>query len=149
TLTKGDVGSADAGGGAIETQGDVVIEECILGPDNKCNYGGAVLNSGSGTAEIKRCEIYDNEADWGGEIYNYFSGTMNITDSHIHGNSVIAASNGGGIINMNQMTIDHCLIIENTAAYGGGISVYNANAQLTISDSTIRSNAASSGGGGI
>lgn len=148
TLSKGDVGTEDSGGGAIHNDGSLTVEECILGPDNKSNYGGAILNF-AGTAELKRCAVVDNQADWGGGLYNYIYGTMNVYDSEIRGNNVILASNGGGIINFNTMLIDRCVIRNNSAAHGGGVSNLATPSNLTIKDSNVSSNTAWVYGGGF
>lgn len=125
TLTKGDVGTADVGGGAVEVLGNADIEDCIIGPDNKSNYGGGVVNAGSGTVNILRCDIKSNEADWGGGVYNYQSGTMNLTNTRVANNKAITNGGGlyyaGGVYNANIMTIDHCCIVSNQALYGGGV----------------------------
>lgn len=153
TLTKGDVGTADVGGGAVEVFGtaNADIEDCRLGPSNKSNYGGAVVNAGSGTVNIVRCDIYDNEADWGGGVYNYQSGTMNLTNTRVANNKAITNGGGwyyaGGVYNANIMTIDHCCIVNNQAQYGGGVVSNRVQAQTTIKRSIISKNIAQEGGG--
>jgi hypothetical protein len=97
------------GGGAVEVFGNAVIEDCCLGPGNKSNYGGALVNAGNGTVTIRRSDIFGNEADWGGGIYNYMNARTDVYDSRIAENKAIANFGGlyyaGGIYNANIMTI--------------------------------------------
>jgi CSLREA domain-containing protein len=56
-------------------------------------------------------------------------------------------SYGGGILNLNSLTITNSDISNNSADTGGG--VYNLTAALTVTNSTFSGNSAPSGGGGI
>lgn len=151
TLREGDVGTWDVGGGAIEVFGNAVIEDCHLGPNNKSNYSGALVNAGSGTVTVRRCDIFENEADWGGGIYNYQNATTNVYDSRIADNlSINNFGNGyyaGGIYNANIMAIDHCCITGNEAYKGGGVMSNRVQAQTTITKSIISGNSAYEGAG--
>jgi hypothetical protein len=85
-------------------------------------YGGGLYNNG-GTVTIADCAINGNSADLGGGIYTY-NGTLAISDS----------------------TLD-----DNAAAYGGGLynNSYNAMSLVTITDTAISGNSATSSGGGL
>ncbi|MDX2139180.1 MAG: right-handed parallel beta-helix repeat-containing protein [Chloroflexota bacterium] len=146
TLSKGNVGVQDVGGGAVEVLGTAVIEDCRLGPDNKSNYGGAIVNDG--TVTIRRCDIFNNQADWGGGIYNYNQGVMRIYDSRIASNTNDGGLYyAGGVYNSNDLVIDHCCIVDNTANVGGGVMSNRATAQTTIRRSIISRNNAYEGAG--
>jgi hypothetical protein len=147
-IEKGDVGSADTGGGAIRSLGSVTIRNCRLGPDNKSNYGGA-LDNGGGTAVIENCDIFENDADWGGGFINGDNGSMTITNSRFAGNSSSQSwAVGGGIANFGNLTVTHCCFIGNTAATGGAVASYN-NGNANISKSIMRLNDAWRAGGAI
>lgn len=116
-IEKGDVGSADTGGGAILNMGNLTVENCQLGPENKSNYGGAILNLDS-TATIENCDIFGNEADWGGGLYNGFAtAQMTLTNCRIAENKSLASWGvGGGVANMGgTLTMDHCSVFGNQA----------------------------------
>lgn len=143
-IEKGDVGSADTGGGAVSNMGTLTVENCRLGPENKSNYGGAILNL-DGTATIENCDIFGNEADWGGGLYNGFnSATMTVRDTRIAGNKSLASWGvGGGVANMSAtLTMEHCSVFGNQAFRGGGISSYGSNGAV-VQNSIIRKNSGS------
>ena len=146
-LEKGDVGTVDTGGGAILSQGVLTATHCRFGPDNKSNYGGAILNL-NGTAILENCDIFGNEADWGGGLYNGFSpAVMTVTNCRVAENrSVESWAVGGGIANMDgTLTVTGSAISDNSAATGGGIACYGIG-QATLQTAIVRSNHAGRGG---
>jgi hypothetical protein len=149
TLSKGNVGTQDIGGGAVEVFGTGLFEDCRFGPDNKSNYGGAIVNGG--TTTIERCDIFKNEADWGGGVYNADGGTMKIYNTLIANNKAITNSGvlyyAGGVYNSNNLLIDHCCILGNQANRGGGVMSNRVVAQTTIKRSIISNNDAQEGAG--
>jgi hypothetical protein len=149
TLSKGNVGTQDIGGGAVEVFGTGLFEDCRFGPDNKSNYGGAIVNGG--TTTIERCDICNNEADWGGGVYNADGGTMKIYNTLIANNKAITNSGvpyyAGGVYNSNNLLIDHCCIMGNKARWGGGVMSNRVLAQTTIKRSIISNNDAQEGAG--
>ena len=54
--------------------------------------------------------------------------------------------NGGGIINEGTLTLDHCLIADNSATAGGGIVNFGT---INLFQSVVSNNTASASGGGI
>lgn len=144
-IEYGDVGTVDTGGGAILNQGALIVRHCKLGPNNKSNYGGAILNL-EGTTTLENCDIFDNEADWGGALYNGFANaSMTITNSRIAGNKSIESWGvGGGIANMSGILTVNCCIIDNQANLGGGIAAYGSGG-ATVEKSIVRKNSAASG----
>jgi len=146
-LEKGDVGTVDTGGGAILSQGVLTATHCRFGPDNKSNYGGAILNL-NGTAILENCDIFGNEADWGGGLYNGFSpAVMTVINCRVAENrSVESWAVGGGIANMDgTLTVTGSAISDNSAATGGGIACYGIG-QVTLQTAIVRSNHAGRGG---
>jgi hypothetical protein len=72
-----------------------------------------------------------------------FYGTVNLTDSTVTDNT---AQIGGGIANGGVLTVSESTISDNSASSsGGGIS--NFNGTVTVTDSTISGNSAAFGGG--
>jgi hypothetical protein len=104
------------------------------------------------TAAIRRLTITGGSASDssqnGGGLYNN-GGTVTIDGCAINGNS---AALGGGLYDYNAtLAITATTIDDNTAAYGGGLynNSYNATSLVTITDTTIGGNSATSSGGGL
>ncbi len=84
----------------------------------------------------------------GGGLFN--QGTTTLTGCTIVGNrsaSPIGFTGGAGVANRNNLTLDHCLIRENTAAGDGGGLLNFGIAELV--DCTVSGNSAAVHGGGI
>lgn len=111
-------------------------------------FGGGIYNQGSGT--IASTTFSNNSARVGGGGVAIKYGTVTITGCTLTGNS---AAQGGAIYGntgVGSLTIAGCTISGNSADIGGGIwSAYASKAPLTIKDSTITSNSATSKGGGL
>jgi hypothetical protein len=148
-LTNGDVGIIDTGGGAINNDGILNVYNCRF-TANKSNYGGAILNL-KGQANIFNCDIYQNEADCGGGLYNYLVSNncvMTVKDSRIASNLANESwAQGGGIMNFGTLTLEHCMVTQNSASNAGGIGNWDAAGQVTIKKSHITFNNAGNGGG--
>jgi hypothetical protein len=82
----------------------------------------------------------------GGGLANVGSGHLNLIDTTVSGNS---AFNGGGIYNIDLLTIVGSTVENNTASNGGG-GIFNGDGGLiTISVSAVINNTAVVDGGGI
>ncbi|NLE36872.1 MAG: cadherin-like domain-containing protein, partial [Pirellulaceae bacterium] len=107
---------------------------------------GLSLVSEIGSASVINSTIVANQ--WSG-IALAVSGTVSLTGSTIAGNS----ANYGGGINVGSGTLDiaNCTISGNSAGQGGGINVHGggSSAQVSITNSTITANSATSTGGGV
>lgn len=137
TLTGGqtDVNSNERdGGGVAFTCGDDLV----------CNW------------TVRNTTITDNHAYGGGGIDYYCAyhgnGTLLVQASVISNNS--AVSQGGGLVYSSDeesgpcsLAIRHSIIEGNQAVDGGGVRIYRP--RVTISDSTIRNNRATTVGGGL
>jgi hypothetical protein len=110
-------------GGGISNQGTMTLTNVRVS-GNSANGGGSggIL-------------IFSHPADLGGGIYN--SGTLTVADSTIESN--IAGSSGGGIFNAigGKVRISNSTISKNTASTGGGIPNVD---ELTVTNSTIGQN---------
>jgi CSLREA domain-containing protein len=106
--------------------------------------------TGSITVNISGLSIVNGVAALGGGINNYRA-NLKITGCTLSGNF---ADDGGGIYNVggNNLNITGCTFSGNSALLGGGI--YNeqpigSQVNLTLTNSTLSNNTASSAGGGI
>ena len=126
--------------------------------NGKADSGGGIYHNG--TLKVTDCTISDNTvAYWGGGIYSsgdFFSSAMlTVTNSTISNNSTTGstASNlgGGGIYGSGEnstLTVTNSEIIGNTASScGGGILCDYEDYILTVEGCTISNNTASIGGG--
>ena len=145
TLTGGDHPQE---GGAIQSQEDVVISNCVIIGNAADDGGGIFMDSGDMT--MTNCTVMGNvAADDGGGIF-VDDDTSIITASVIQGNT--AGDSGGGIVNFQLVEVMSTTVSGNTADFGGGIfnRTLLANPDhIQINNSTISGNTATVGGGGI
>ena len=131
---------------------DMTIENGVA-----ANNGGGIDNSG--TLTLSNIAFTGNVATQGGGLANEAGATLTVTDSTFNYN--IATKVGGGLINMGVATVLHDNVTGNVAVTGAGIAnllsgtlissggaIVAAPANLTITDSTIASNSATTGNGG-
>ncbi|HYW71219.1 MAG TPA: right-handed parallel beta-helix repeat-containing protein, partial [Pyrinomonadaceae bacterium] len=87
-----------------------------------------------------------------GRVFNIGSGTVTISGLTITqglANASVAPANaGGGIYNAGNLTLDSCVITNNTSDFAGGGIYNNTGGALTITNSTISGNSANGAGGG-
>ncbi len=146
-------------GGAINTWGILVAEECeFLG--NSGSSGGAIHVQGGGTAivsnssfennegsdggamsihgiaTISRCTFTDNEASvrGGAMVVSSASGTGQVVISHSTLINNQSQNKGGAIHTENNLRLESCSVIENTASVqGGGIYVFSGTVEMNNS----------------
>ncbi len=86
------------------------------------------------------------DADGNSRVFNFSGGTNTLDGLTITGGN---ASNGGGIHSSGSaLTVSNSTISGNSATSNGG-GVYNINGTLNVSNSTISGNSASNTGGGV
>jgi len=148
-------------GGAISSEGTLVINNCILENNLSLGFGGAILNSELGIMEINTSIIRMNSAQTGGGIASI--GTLTCTDTDISQNTAMM---GCGLLNLSgTATLYNCTVngnhlpLEGTRSkvsyymYGGGIvnvsdpMATNPVGLLELYDCTIKDNLAYYGGG--
>jgi hypothetical protein len=130
-----------------------------IGPGVKAFFSGFSIQDGygpTGTAEQAGTGIYSegelhlagmrvsNNEGYDGAVFNANPGTLEIDSSLIQSNVFLRF---GGIVTNGPITITRSTISDNDAVIGGGI--YQFGGSMTIKDSTINGNFASSTGGGI
>ena len=117
------------GGGIYNQGGDLTLTECSIENNqvqadiitgNGVSSGGGIYNSG-GNLTFSKCSISNNTADLGGGIYTT-------------GNSNLALS------------FDHCTLAKNSA-HGNGGAIFNSNSSLALTNCSLSTNYANSGGG--
>ena len=135
TMTGGD---ATANGGAIWSDGDIVVTDSRI-TGNHADGDGGGLWADSGPITVTRSTVSGNTAGGnGGGIYEYDSGPVTVVESTISGNS--AGALGGGIYAYDDVEMHNSTVTGNTAGDGGGglfLEAYELSGTfLTISGNT-------------
>ncbi|WP_395736869.1 beta strand repeat-containing protein [Prosthecobacter sp.] len=108
------------------------------------NSGGAILNSGTLTAE--RCTFTGNQVlNAGAGIHNQ-GGTLTVTQCTFSNNT---APGGGGAVSTFvavQATLTHCTLSGNSGSFGGG-GLYNFNGPLKLTNCIVAGNTSSGNSG--
>ncbi len=138
----------------------ISVQSCKFLNNTDIKQGGGLFlyTYGITTATIDKCYFKGNTSPMGGGLWamGETGGTCNITNTTFDAN--ISSGAGGGIAtiaNTGQtfnLTITNSTLAFNQAngvGAGGGGGLFNANATVTISSSTIAKNATNSFGGGI
>lgn len=112
--------------------------------------GGGVYLANGANAVINQSKILNNTAVNGAGIYSQFSTNLTVDDSQISFNVADNFFGGGiftdGILTVRDTTIDHNMSIGSN---GGGGAIFNGSGLVTISNSTLSHNHASTEGGAI
>ena len=127
----------------IASGGNLSISGVTVSGAKTSGNGGAFNNAG--TLNVYNSTLSGNTAtasNGGGAIYS--NGTLNVYNSTLSSNT---ATNGGGIFNSSTVNVSNSDISGNTAGGGGGI--WNQGNNLTVSNSTLSGNSATSGGGAL
>jgi hypothetical protein len=177
TISGGSTGGLVLNGGAIDTNGVVILSNCVFSDNTSPIGGGAIFVNDQGSATINGTVFSQNAAtggynSQGGAILN--NGTLTITNSTFENNTAVGrrgdstTSNtglpaGGGAIystgSASTVTISGSTFTQNTAKGGDGVlsspggsaaggAVDAPSGTVTISDSTFSANSATAGAGG-
>jgi hypothetical protein len=173
TLLNGSAGGW--GGGAIHTQGALVLNGVTV-ENNSSTIGGG-LYVGSGTASINNSLLQGNSAERGGGLY-VAGGTVSLHNDTLSANSCVGygpAGDGvgggvavfGGTVTMTNVTLSANTAVSGAglagragtytqpngsnggpgaSAYGGGIAVFGGT--VTLNNDTVTGNLAQGGRGG-
>jgi uncharacterized membrane protein len=156
TLTNGDAsglgggpGGGDAGGGIYNDADTLVVTRTVI-VGNQASFGGGLYNAAGtlilgGLEAMDAVDITNNAATYGGGMY-VGGGSPWVVGVNFEQN---AAIQGGALYNAGSSTVvSRTTFYSNTANTGGG--VYNTGgAQLTVQQSVVLSNTASTSGGGL
>ncbi len=134
--------SSDVHAGGIWNEGSMEIRDSAMDGNTAADAGGAVHNLG--TLVIGKSILSANSAGQGGALYNTESGTATIED----GTRVTSgtASDGGGLFNLGDLTVEASEVSGNWGTFGGGLFNWTGG-MLTVSNSLIANNSANEGGG--
>ena len=139
----------DNSGGGISASNLEIIDSTVSG--NTSSSGGVAGISVDGNSVIRNSTISNNvnsnSGYYSGGVSN--GGNLEIIQSTITGNS---AESAGGITNTDygNLTIVQSIVSDNTASSGSGGGINNNTfSDLEIIDSTISGNTAATNGGGI
>ncbi|MEB3261073.1 MAG: choice-of-anchor Q domain-containing protein [Cyanobacteriota bacterium] len=130
----------------VRSGGRLVLENLAITGGAPAGAGGGIRVATSALLYTSNVDISDNNADGsGGGIYS--QGLVYLTNGTVVSRNVVGglSPSGGGIENAGTMVVRDTTIADNQGGdFGGGI--YN-DSRLTLVNSTIRGNAASTGGG--
>ncbi len=147
TISHGAAQSRGSGGegGGILNSGTLTVSTITLS-GNSANQGGGILNGG--TLTISNSTLSGNSAfDGGGISNNETYAKLTVIGSILSGNTVTGSSgDGGGIENYGTLTVSSSTLSANSALHGGGIWNFGT---ATVSGSTLASNTVGYAGGGI
>jgi len=146
TVTGGYI--AGNGGGLNNSESLTLSEVTVEG--NRAVYidhcgGGGIFNTGD--LRIIKSTVSDNSVDYGGGgIINY--GTLHIAESTISNNRVVLNGSyaGGGLADNGESYIINSIFEGNTSLLDGG-AILSRGSTLTVVNSVIVGNSASTGGG--
>lgn len=148
--------SDDGKGGAIFNQdGTVTVSSAVFTLNRSHGDAGVIYSDGDGTLTITRSTFSRNRADGnGGVLYNNDFSQLTIDEVTFSNN--VAVGDGGAIYNNSEfssgstlsLTIDDSTFNDNSADRGGAI--FNTEfGGLTLTNSTLSANLATSSGGGL
>lgn len=126
TLANGKGETAGPTAGLVVDQGsDVTLSDATVRDNDSNQFGGGIQNWGNLT--LRRVEVTGNTLPQG------FGGQT---------------AQGGGIFNAGILELDRCLVYDNFAGKGGGISNVNEG-RVDLINSTVSGNRCNGAGGGI
>lgn len=135
--------AASFAGGGIGNLGALTLIESVVRGNTSGLHGGGIANDG--TLTLRNSAVRGNTGGFGGGICN--GGTLTLDHSVVSGNAGLGEG-GGGIANEphGTATLTDSAVKHNTATAGGGI--LNVG-RLRLTDSAVMDNTATNDGGGI
>jgi CSLREA domain-containing protein len=131
-------------GGGIYNNGVLALTNCVLHHNTSSISGGGIYSNGPTT--LTGTTLRDNKAN-GGSGGGYFGiGLLTVTGSTIRDNR--ASASGGGLYNPVAMIMLADSTVRENRANGGSAGGVHCRG-LTMTDSTVVTNTASTSGGGI
>ena len=134
--------TADFGGGIDNYVGSMIVDGVTLERNTATYYGGGIVTGA--TATIEDSIFIDNSAHSGGAIDSHESGvTLTLTRCTFIGNT--ADVDGGALVNdAATVEVNNSSFDNNSAGLSGGGILNRNTGMLTINDSTLTGNTASS-----
>ncbi len=144
-IRDSEANGSDSDGGAIHNRGTLVVRGSQF-INNHADDGGGAINNNGGTVAI-RASIFSGNSAFNGGAINNSVGRMTINTSLLLSNTV--DNIGGGLFAPSgSITITNVTIAHNEAFRGGGIYSMSSG-RVSVLNSTIYTNTASSAAGGI
>jgi len=163
TITGGNAESAGCigGGGILVTHPDLeyvydgpvspvnAVFENLIVKDNSAAAGGGISIWRVSGPTLSNLIIQENTAEVYGGGLMIFTAVASVTDVTVsENNCLVDSSSGGGIIiNNSEVSLTKISVTDNTAYWGGGISIFWTDAVLT--NLTVSGNVATDLGGGL
>jgi predicted outer membrane repeat protein len=145
TVRDSTADGSDSDGGAVQNRGTLIVASSTF-LRNHADDGGGAINNNGGTVTIRSSTFISNTALNGGALNNA-AGSLDIRAALVYSNSV--GNQGGGLFaTAGTITVTNVTIAGNRAFRGGGIYGQN-NAVISVLNSTVYTNTASSAAGGI
>lgn len=142
---QGNISTGSSGGGIAVQAGTLAVDDSVIANNDAAAPGGglAVL---AGSATVGRSSFSDNS---GGGILVANVATLLLTDCTVNGND--APTDGGGILNQGDTALLRTAVSGNTAGTPGGTTdfgggIFNSG-ELLLTASTVASNSADDSGG--
>jgi hypothetical protein len=169
TVQGGSVGSGSGGGLLVATSTNQLTLNSVVVSGNSAAFGAGIDNAGTlslmdvtisnngnpvstiqggglrntSNATLDRVTFFGNQAGSGGGIDNDFgTGNLTLTNVTVSGNT--AASTGGGLQTKDPVTITNSTFTLNTSATGGGIWTQTAGAIVSLKNTIVAGNTATS-----
>ncbi len=145
-IVSGTTPPSGAGGGILNNQGTLTVQNSTLSGNSAGYFGGGIFNN-KGTVTVRNSTLSGNSAgNGGGGIFNEY-GTVTVQNSTFSANVALGSSLGGGISNnYGTLTVQNSTFSGNSAYAGGGIRDWGT---LVVTNSTFSGNSASLVGAGI
>jgi hypothetical protein len=132
---------------AVNSSGNLLLNESILSGGMVSGGGGAILNAG-GIVVVGNSTVTGNTANTsGGGAQNINGGKLTIVGSTVSRNS--ANFHGGGVGNAGVLTLINSTISGNSALITGGGVLNSGSGTASITNSTVFGNTALPQGGGV
>lgn len=127
--------------------GNVTFREIsIQGGNAGTDQGGGIRVFA--TLTLIRSRVHDNLAQAGGGVVAFgTTSDLTLIETRVYNNA--ASLNGGGVYSFGSVRLVSSLMDGNTALSGGAIGVGGTPSPVTVVNSTLSGNTASSSGGGI
>jgi hypothetical protein len=138
-------GSTPGDGGGILNAGMLTVTTSTV-TGNSADRGGGIHNLETGNLTVANSAVAENTAErFGGGIRTI--GAAEMIDSVVTNNTAMMGGGGIAVYRTGTMTIRGCTVIDNVAAWSGGIGNLG---DLTVVNTTVSGNTAlSEDGGGI
>lgn len=136
------------GGGICSFGGSLILNQSTVANNTATNVGGGIC-IGNGTTLLQSSSILSNTAtaSKGGGIYAQ-NQTVVVEQCTVAGNLAVEGDGGGIYQKDSTLTLNHCTVISNAAALfsgGGGVFKFAPADHLTLHNSIVANNVASSG----